>query len=122
MNNGPPTVTSSCDYHQLHHPIEGAHVCRLDTLMHVSADEICIDTCTRTVRMLSGVMPIDQCVCEEVGGYLGMREFIHTDHFKNMNLGFSMDEGSSSLDDGYYVYYAERTAWRKSQSTNDLEQ
>jgi len=50
---------------------------------------------------------------EEVGGYLGMREFVHTDHFKNMNLGFSMDEGSSSLDDGYYVYYAERTAWRK---------
>ncbi|XP_034488739.1 aminoacylase-1A-like [Drosophila innubila] len=48
---------------------------------------------------------------EEVGGYLGMREFVHTDHFKNMNLGFSMDEGSSSLDDGYYVYYAERTAW-----------
>ncbi|ALC47906.1 maker258 [Drosophila busckii] len=48
---------------------------------------------------------------EEVGGYLGMREWIHTEQFKSLNVGFSLDEGSSSLDDAYYVYYGERTAW-----------
>ncbi|EDV95051.1 aminoacylase-1 [Drosophila grimshawi] len=48
---------------------------------------------------------------EEVGGYCGMREFIKGDYFKSLNIGLSLDEGSSSLDDGYYVYYAERTAW-----------
>lgn len=51
---------------------------------------------------------------EEVGGYFGMREFSKGDYFKKMNIGFGLDEGSSSLDDGYYVYYAERTPWRKS--------
>lgn len=50
---------------------------------------------------------------EEVGGYFGMREFVKHEYFKNMNIGFGLDEGSSSLDDGYYVYYAERTPWRK---------
>ncbi|XP_062123617.1 aminoacylase-1-like [Drosophila sulfurigaster albostrigata] len=48
---------------------------------------------------------------EEVGGHLGMREFVKTDYFKKMNVGFSLDEGSPSLDETYYAYYAERTAW-----------
>jgi aminoacylase len=30
---------------------------------------------------------------EEVGGKGGMREFVHTDAFKNLNAGFSLDEG-----------------------------
>lgn len=50
---------------------------------------------------------------EEVGGHLGMREFVKTDYFKKMNVGFSLDEGTPSFDESYYVYYAERTAWRK---------
>ncbi|XP_062123616.1 aminoacylase-1-like [Drosophila sulfurigaster albostrigata] len=48
---------------------------------------------------------------EELGGHLGMREFVKDDYFKSMNVGFSLDEGSPSLDETYYVFYAERTAW-----------
>ncbi|KAM8703846.1 hypothetical protein ACLKA7_008470 [Drosophila subpalustris] len=48
---------------------------------------------------------------EEVGGHLGMKEFVETNYFKKMNVGYSLDEGSPSLDENYYVYYAERTAW-----------
>ncbi|XP_034117714.1 aminoacylase-1-like [Drosophila albomicans] len=48
---------------------------------------------------------------EEVGGYLGMREFVKTDYFKKMNVAFSLDEGSPSRNEVYNLYYAERTAW-----------
>ncbi|XP_030563930.1 aminoacylase-1-like [Drosophila novamexicana] len=48
---------------------------------------------------------------EEAGGFFGMREFIKGDYFKSLNVGLSLDEGSSSLDDCYYVYFAERTGW-----------
>ena len=30
---------------------------------------------------------------EELGGMEGMRLFVHTDHFKELNLGFALDEG-----------------------------
>lgn len=49
---------------------------------------------------------------EENGGFFGMREFIKGDYFKSLNVGLGLDEGSSTLDDSYYVYYAERTGWR----------
>ncbi|XP_032295287.2 aminoacylase-1A, partial [Drosophila virilis] len=49
---------------------------------------------------------------EEVGGHLGMREFVNGDYFKNLNVGFSLDEGSANIDDSYHIYYAERTPWQ----------
>ncbi|XP_060649017.1 LOW QUALITY PROTEIN: aminoacylase-1B-like [Drosophila nasuta] len=48
---------------------------------------------------------------EEVGGYLGMRELVKGDYFKKLNVGFSFDEGISSEDETYALYYAERTLW-----------
>ena len=30
---------------------------------------------------------------EELGGMEGMRLFVHTEHFKELNLGFALDEG-----------------------------
>ena len=30
---------------------------------------------------------------EEIGGFLGMKLFIETEDFKNMNVGFALDEG-----------------------------
>ncbi|XP_034663777.1 aminoacylase-1-like [Drosophila subobscura] len=48
---------------------------------------------------------------EEVGGDLGMRELVKSDYFKNMKVGFSLDEGISSEDETYSVFYAERTLW-----------
>ncbi|XP_017103230.2 aminoacylase-1-like [Drosophila bipectinata] len=48
---------------------------------------------------------------EEVGGHLGMRELVKSDYFKKLNVGFSFDEGISSEDESYALYYAERTLW-----------
>eukprot|EP00099_Drosophila_melanogaster_P013149 NP_001287478.1 uncharacterized protein Dmel_CG6726, isoform C [Drosophila melanogaster] len=48
---------------------------------------------------------------EEVGGHLGMRELVKSDYFKKLNVGFSFDEGISSADETYALYYAERTLW-----------
>ena len=43
-----------------------------------------------------------------------MKEFVHTDEFKALNVGFSLDEGVASESDVYNVYYAERAIWRNS--------
>ncbi|KAG5683326.1 hypothetical protein PVAND_012612 [Polypedilum vanderplanki] len=48
---------------------------------------------------------------EEVGGVEGMRDFIHTDSFKKLNAGFSLDEGIASPTDTFNVFYAERSIW-----------
>lgn len=50
---------------------------------------------------------------EEIGGVLGMQEFIKTKEFRAMNVGFSLDEGNASPTDTYLIYYAERAMWRK---------
>ena len=34
---------------------------------------------------------------EELGGMDGMRLFVHTEHFKELNLGFALDEGIGLL-------------------------
>ncbi|XP_023954496.2 aminoacylase-1 [Bicyclus anynana] len=48
---------------------------------------------------------------EEVGGHNGMSEFVKTDHFRNLNIGFALDEGLASPDDNFVVYNAERSIW-----------
>lgn len=45
---------------------------------------------------------------EEIGGQAGMGQFVYTDDFKKLNVGFSLDEGIASATDVYPVYYAER--------------
>ncbi|KAK0398527.1 hypothetical protein QR680_002633 [Steinernema hermaphroditum] len=48
---------------------------------------------------------------EELGGAEGMEMFIETEQFKNLNIGFSLDEGIANPDDHFKVYYAERCPW-----------
>lgn len=48
---------------------------------------------------------------EEIGGELGMQEFVKTEYYKNLNVGFSLDEGGTSEIDLFYVFYAERMRW-----------
>lgn len=48
---------------------------------------------------------------EETGGIAGMKIFVHTDEFKALNVGFSLDEGLASVDEVFPVYYAERSIW-----------
>nr|XP_039268065.1 aminoacylase-1-like [Styela clava] len=44
-------------------------------------------------------------------GSLGMTLFIQTQEFKNMNVGFAMDEGLANPLDQYSVYYGEKIPW-----------
>ncbi|KAL5278508.1 ACY1.2 family protein [Megaselia abdita] len=48
---------------------------------------------------------------EEIGGKFGMQAFVHTTAFKDLNIGFAIDEGTPEEDDVYKVYFAERTMW-----------
>ncbi|KAF2904641.1 hypothetical protein ILUMI_01525 [Ignelater luminosus] len=48
---------------------------------------------------------------EEIGGDEGMREFIKTKEFKDLNVGFGLDEGMASPDDVYAVFNGERCIW-----------
>ncbi|CAH0719842.1 unnamed protein product, partial [Brenthis ino] len=48
---------------------------------------------------------------EEKGGKNGMKNFVKSDYFKNLNVGFALDEGLASPDDSYIVYNGERSIW-----------
>lgn len=48
---------------------------------------------------------------EEIGGGDGMKLFVKTPEFKQLNVGFTLDEGLATPDDAYKVYYAERCLW-----------
>lgn len=42
-----------------------------------------------------------------------MKLFVHTNEFKALNVGFSLDEGLASVNEVFPVYYAERSIWSK---------
>ncbi|XP_032680891.1 aminoacylase-1-like [Odontomachus brunneus] len=47
---------------------------------------------------------------EEINSALGMKEYVHSEHFKSLNVGFVLDEGLYSEDSkGYLVSSDERT-------------
>ncbi|XP_043474394.1 aminoacylase-1-like [Leptopilina heterotoma] len=48
---------------------------------------------------------------EERGGRLGMKDFIKTQDFKNLNVGFALDEGMASPNDNFLIFYGERSIW-----------
>ena len=49
---------------------------------------------------------------EELGGKNGMKPFVETQHFKNLNIGFALDEGRATSDDKFLVTYGERTIFQ----------
>ncbi|XP_033222117.1 aminoacylase-1-like [Belonocnema kinseyi] len=46
---------------------------------------------------------------EEIGGKNGMKPFVATEDFKNLNIGFSLDEAGASPDDKFVLAYGEKT-------------
>ncbi|VDP03623.1 unnamed protein product [Heligmosomoides polygyrus] len=48
---------------------------------------------------------------EEIGGPEGMSKFCQMDEFRELNVGFILDEGLASETDIYKVYFAERCPW-----------
>lgn len=49
---------------------------------------------------------------EEIGGTLGIKEFVHTEDFKSLNIGFSLDEGVASTGEHFYMFNNERSIWQ----------
>ncbi|OAD58563.1 Aminoacylase-1 [Eufriesea mexicana] len=48
---------------------------------------------------------------EEIGGVLGMKDFVHTKDFQALNIGFALDEGVASPEEYFYMFYGERSIW-----------
>jgi aminoacylase len=48
---------------------------------------------------------------EETGGLQGMAQWIQTDDFRRLNVGFALDEGLANPADCYTVFYGERAVW-----------
>ncbi|XP_059622565.1 aminoacylase-1-like [Phlebotomus argentipes] len=49
---------------------------------------------------------------EELGGYLGMREFVHTEDFRCLNVGFALDEGLTSETEAFILFYGDKSPWQ----------
>ncbi|KAH7704446.1 Protein C10C5.4 [Aphelenchoides avenae] len=60
--------------------------------------------CLRTIHILWGPD-------EEIGGDDGMEKFVETDKFKEMNVGFMLDESHASPTETFVIHYAERVTW-----------
>ncbi|XVF36885.1 hypothetical protein REPUB_Repub19eG0097300 [Reevesia pubescens] len=48
---------------------------------------------------------------EEIGGLDGSAKFVKSKEFEDLNIGFVLDEGQASTDDGFRVFYADRSPW-----------
>ncbi|KAL3840010.1 hypothetical protein ACJIZ3_024601 [Penstemon smallii] len=48
---------------------------------------------------------------EEIGGFNGMAKFVESKEFKELNIGFVLDEGQASVNDEFRVFYADRSPW-----------
>ncbi|XP_053682847.1 aminoacylase-1B-like [Sabethes cyaneus] len=48
---------------------------------------------------------------EEIGGKLGMKEWVHKDSFQALNCGFAIDEGIAGPGEEYPLFYGERSVW-----------
>ncbi|XP_041458481.1 aminoacylase-1-like isoform X2 [Lytechinus variegatus] len=48
---------------------------------------------------------------EELGGFKGMKLFVHTPEFKKLNMGFGLDEGLCNPTEKFTLFYGERATW-----------
>ncbi|XP_050213576.1 uncharacterized protein LOC126664979 [Mercurialis annua] len=48
---------------------------------------------------------------EEIGAADGYAKFVNSKEFKELNVGFAMDEGQASVNDEFRLFYADRTPW-----------
>ncbi|KAI1710839.1 peptidase family m20/M25/M40 domain-containing protein [Ditylenchus destructor] len=58
----------------------------------------------RTIHLLYGPD-------EEIGGKDGMGAFVKTEKFKELNVGFALDESHASEKEEFVVHYGERCTW-----------
>lgn len=49
---------------------------------------------------------------EEIGGNDGMEKFVHCQDFRDLNVGFALDEGMASKGDHFILFPGERSIWQ----------
>jgi N-acyl-L-amino-acid amidohydrolase len=49
---------------------------------------------------------------EEIGSNGGMKNFVLSDDFKNLNVEFVLDEGGPQIGDNFVLFHGERSSWR----------
>lgn len=50
---------------------------------------------------------------EEIIGEKGMRYFMKSSEFAQLNIGIALDEGLATPDNSYTAFYGERSTWCK---------
>lgn len=68
------------------------------------------------ILFLTGTIYFGLCCTlldEEIGGHLGMELFTKMQEFKDLNIGFALDEGLANPTDAFTVFYGERAPWCK---------
>ena len=53
------------------------------------------------------------CIDEEIGGVKGMQALTATQIFKDLNIGFALDEGLANPTQAFTLFYGERMPWCK---------
>ncbi|KAL5711149.1 N-acyl-aliphatic-L-amino acid amidohydrolase [Ranunculus cassubicifolius] len=48
---------------------------------------------------------------EEIEGFDGAKKFAESKEFRDLNVGFMLDEGQASVNDEFRVFYADRSPW-----------
>jgi len=48
---------------------------------------------------------------KEIGGEVGMKTFVDSAAFRNMNVGFALDGGMASVDEKFLLFYGEKSTW-----------
>lgn len=48
---------------------------------------------------------------EEIGGFDGAAKFVNSKEFRDLNVGFALDEGQASVNDEFRVFFADRSPW-----------
>jgi len=65
------------------------------------------------ITIINQIIIFCRIIDEEIGGILGMAQFVKTDEFRSLNIGFTLDEGLATIDDVIPLFYGEKTIWRQ---------
>ncbi|PVU88554.1 hypothetical protein BB561_005787 [Smittium simulii] len=82
----------------------GSQDMKCTSCMHLEALRKIVNSGTKLKRTVYAVLAPD----EEIGGYDGVNLLVDTFEFKNLNVGFDLDEGMLAADERYSVSYSER--------------
>lgn len=63
------------------------------------------------IKQLKRSVHLTYVADEETGGEFGMKPFVKSEKFKNLNVGCALDEGYPSATNDLEVFYTEKPSW-----------